>query len=191
MTMAAVWTVMVAASILCAAATGRAEAVSVAAMEGAKTAVELCTSISGAVCLWSGVMEVMNSCGLSDALATMLRPIIRRIFPASASDRETMNALCANVSANVLGLGNAATPLGIKAAAAMKRLGGQTAEEISRLVVMNTASVQLLPTTIAAVRAAEGAQSAFDILPAVWISSLGSVAAGLICERLMSKRARK
>jgi len=142
-------------------------------------------SIGGMLCLWSGVLEVMSRSGASDGLSRLLRPVLRRLFPRASRDRETLNALSANVSANLLGLGNAATPMGVKAAAGIVRLGEPAAGELGRLVVLNTASVQLLPTTIAAVRAAAGAASAFDILPAVWISSLASVTAGLLCQRLL------
>jgi spore maturation protein A len=103
-----------------------------------------------------------------------------------------MEALSQNVSANMLGLGNAATPAGIKAAKGMLRQseGEGASDELCRLVVMNTASVQLLPATVAAVRAAAGAANAFDILPAVWISSIVSVSVGLLCTKLFERFSR-
>lgn len=193
MAMGIIWTVMVTVSVIYGAATGRADAVGNAAMEGAAAAVTLCISIGGMICLWSGVIEVMNRSGLSSSLSRLLRPVLGRLFPGAAKDRSVMNALASNVSANLLGLGNAATPAGIKAAEGMMRQsGGRTAsDELCLLVVMNTASIQLLPTTIATVRAAAGAESAFDILPAVWISSVASVTAGIICAKIMSFLSRK
>lgn len=192
MAMGIIWTVMVAASVLYGALNGRAEAVGAAAMEGAAAAVTLCLSIGGMICLWSGVMEVMRRSGLSAKLSRLLRPLLGRLFPTARRDQETMEALSNNVSANLLGLGNAATPAGLKAATRMLELsGGRVAtDELCLLVVMNTASVQLLPTTIATVRAAAGAQSAFDILPAVWISSLASVTAGILCAKLLARLSR-
>jgi spore maturation protein A len=186
--MGIIWTIMVASSVLYGALTGRAEAVGAAAMDGAAAAVTLCLSIGGMICLWSGVMEVMSRSGLSAKLSRLLRPLLGRLFPTARRDRETMEALSSNVSANLLGLGNAATPAGLKAATRMLALsGGKVAtDELCLLVVMNTASVQLLPTTIATVRAAAGAQSAFDILPAVWISSLASVTAGILCAKFLA-----
>ena len=163
---------------------GRLAAVSAAAMEGAGAAVELCLSMAGAICLWSGVMTLMDRCGLSQKLAGLLRPVLRRILPRASRDSETMAALSANVSANLLGLGNAATPLGIRAATRMAAgCGGVASDELCRLVVLNTASIQLLPTTVAAVRGAYGCAAPFDILPAVWLSSLLSVTAGLLAAR--------
>ncbi len=165
-------------------ATGRLAEVSAAAMTGAGAAAELCVSMAGAICLWSGVMTLMDRCGLSAKLARLLRPVLRRILPEACRDKETAAALSANVSANLLGLGNAATPLGIRAATRMARgLNGTASDELCRLVVLNTASIQLLPTTVAAVRGAHGCAAPFDILPAVWLSSLLSVTAGLLAAR--------
>ncbi len=164
--------------------TGQLSAVSSAAMAGAQAAVELCLSMAGAICLWSGVMTLMDRCGLSRKLARLLRPVLRRLLPRASRDSETLAAVSANVSANLLGLGNAATPLGIRAATRMAEgCGGVASDELCRLVVLNTASIQLLPTTVAAVRSAHGCAAPFDILPAVWLSSALSVAAGLLAAR--------
>ena len=171
-------------SLLFGCATGQLSAVSAAALTGAQSAVELCLSMAGAICLWSGVMTLMDRCGLSGKLAGLLRPLLRRILPNASRDSETLAALSANVSANLLGLGNAATPLGIRAATRMAQgCGGVASDELCRLVVLNTASIQLLPTTVAAVRSAHGCAAPFDILPAVWLSSVLSVSAGLLAAR--------
>ena len=117
------------------------------------------------------------------------RPVLRRLFPHAARDVQALDALSMNVSANLLGLGNAATPAGVRAAQAMAReLRGDTAsDELCLLVVLNTASIQLLPVTIAAVREAAGAAVPFDILPAVWVSSLCSVTAGLLAGKGLAR----
>ncbi len=186
-----IWTAMVAAALLFGAANGKAAAVSAAAMEGALSAVQLCLRIGGMICLWSGVMELMRASGISQGLSALLMPFLSRLFPYSARDEETRSALAENLSSNLLGLGNAATPAGIRAVHGMRRLqdGNAASNEMCRLVVLNTASVQLIPTTIAAVRAAAGASNAFDILPAVWISSVFSVTVGLVAERLLRGKA--
>ena len=171
-------------SLLFGCATGQLSAVSAAALTGTQSAVELCLSMAGAICLWSGVMTLMDRCGLSEKLAALLRPLLRRILPNASRDSETLAALSANVSANLLGLGNAATPLGIRAATRMAQgCNGVASDELCRLVVLNTASIQLLPTTVAAVRSAHGCAAPFDILPAVWLSSVLSVSAGLLAAR--------
>ena len=131
-------------------------------------------------------MEIMSACGLSASLARAFRPLLRRLLPNACRDEETLAAISANVSANLLGLGNAATPLGIRAAQRMARgCGGVASDELCLLVVLNTASIQLLPTTVAAVRSAHGCAAPFDILPAVWLSSVLSVSAGLLAARVL------
>lgn len=188
MTMAVVWTGMVVVSVLCGLVTGRGDQVACAAVEGAGSAVELCLSIGGMLCLWMGVMEVMRRSGLADRLSRLLSPVLRRLFPQAARDRDTMDCICANVSANLLGLGNAATPLGIQAAQRMSRgASGQASDEMCMLVVCNTASIQLIPTTVATVRAAAGSQTPFDILPAVWLASSLSVVVGILACKLMAR----
>lgn len=191
MAMAVVWVVMVAASLVCGITGGNMAEVSAAALEGAKAAVELCISLAGVLCLWSGFMELLKQCGLEKKLAALFRPLLRRLLPGASRDPETMAAVSGNLSANLLGLGNAATPLGIRAARRMA-LGaqGRASNELCRLVVLNTASVQLLPTTVAAVRSGCGAAAPFDILPAVWISSVLSVSVGLLAARLLERVVR-
>ena len=187
MAMGLVWTLMVTAALVCGAVQGMLPAVTAAAMKGASAAVELTLSMAGALCLWSGVMTVMERGGLTRGLARLFRPLLRRILPRASRDADTLAAVSANVSANLLGLGNAATPLGIRAAQRMATgCGGTASDELCLLVVLNTASIQLLPVTIAAVREAAGAAVPFDILPAVWLTSLLSVLAGLLAAKLFA-----
>ena len=190
MAMAWIWTGMVMLSLVFGILSGNLDEVANAAMAGAQSAIDLSVSMAGMLCLWSGIMEVMNVCGLSRGLARAFRPLLRQLLPEASRDEETLAAVSANVSANLLGLGNAATPLGIRAARRMARGGGGVASD-ELLVVLNTASIQLLPTTIASVRAAAGCRTPFDILPAVWFASVLSVAAGLLTARLLSCRGRR
>ena len=184
MAMTVIWTGMTAISLLCALAFGRGEALAAAALDGAAQAIQLGLSMAGVLCLWMGVMEVMRQAGLAEKLARLLHPVLRRLFPDFSRDQGVMDTIAANVSANLLGLGNAATPLGIRAATRMAQgCNGVASDELCRLVVLNTASIQLLPTTVAAVRSAHGCAAPFDILPAVWLSSVLSVSAGLLAAR--------
>ena len=191
MAMAWVWTGMVVLSLVFGLLTGSLDAVANAALEGARSAIDLSISMAGILCLWSGVMEIMSACGLSASLARAFRPLLRRLLPNACRDQETLAAISANVSANLLGLGNAATPLGIRAARRMARgCDGVASDELCLLVVLNTASIQLLPATIASVRAAAGCRTPFDILPAVWLASVLSVTVGLLTARLLSRRGK-
>ena len=167
--------------------TGASEAAGKALLEGAQAALPFVISIAGGICLWSGVLELLERCGASAALARRLRPPLRRLFPRASEEEEILSALTENLSANLLGLGSAATPAGIRAARGMAALGERGEDELCLLVVLNTASLQLLPTGIATVRAAAGAAAPFDILPAVWLSSCAALTVGLLTALLLQK----
>ncbi len=185
-----VWTLTLLTAAAFALLTGNGAAVAAAAAEGMSAAVRLTLTMGGGVMFYSAVMEVMDGAGLTASLSRGLRPVLEALFPSSRKDRALSEALSCNVCANLLGLGNAATPAGIRAAVRLRELsGGETAsDELCRLVVLNTASVQLLPATVAALRAGLGAANPFDILPAVWLTSACSVAVGLLCERWFARR---
>ena len=168
--------------------TGSVSAVSAGAMEGAGAAITLALKIAGPICLWCGVGELMGRSGLRDILGKLLSPLLGRLYPKLKTDRDGFSALSANVTANLLGLGNAATPMGIAACKAMGDGSGRATNEQCRLIVMNTASIQLLPTTVAAIRAGLGCENPMDILPAVLLTSLCSVSAGLLACFLLEKR---
>lgn len=188
MTMTIIWTGMVTLSVLCGIATGQWAQVAAAAVEGTQAAVELCLSIAGMLCLWTGVMEVMRRSGLAEGLSRLLRPVLKRLYPSVSRDKEIMDSISANVSANLLGLGNAATPLGLEAARRMSRKSpGVASDALCMLVVCNTASIQLIPTTVATVRAAAGSQTPFDILPATWLASVLSVGVGVVACKLCAR----
>lgn len=187
--MSRIWTSLIILSLICSVLTGRINRLSVSVIDGAKAGVDLCLSIGGMVLLWCGVMEVMKRSGLTDLLSRVLEPVIGLLFPAAKKSRAVTGDLSANVSANLLGLGNAATPAGLRAAQGLQRLGDKpyATDELCMLVVINTASLQLIPTTIAAVRASCGAQSPYDIMPAVWFASAISQACGILAAVLFSK----
>lgn len=188
MAMAVLWTAMVSISVLCAAATGRLEALSAAALSGAAAAVELSIAMAGAVCLWCGVLEVLRRGGALEGLSRLMRPVLGLLYPEFRNDRRVMEPLTANVAANLLGVGNAATPMGIRAAAAMARnLGGVASDSLCMLVVINSSSLQIIPATVAAARAAAGSAAPFEILPAVWLASAVSVAAGIVAARFFAR----
>ncbi len=188
MAMAVIWTGMAGLSVLFGAGTGKLSGLGQAGLEGAQSAVQLCLSMAGVLCLWSGAAEVMRRSGMLQGLSRLLRPVLRRLYPAFSGDEKTMEAISANVSANLLGLGNAATPLGMQAAERMARATpGWASDSLCMLVVCNTASIQLIPATVAAVRGAAGCRTPFDILPAVWLASAVSVTVGILTVKLFSR----
>ena len=189
MIMSYLWTGMVVVSLLVSLLNGTGANLSSAILEGASSAITLGLSIVGPLCLWSGLAVVMENSGISSFLARVMSPVLQRLFPRSYADSKAANLISANVSANLLGLGNAATPLGIAATRRMKELSSTSYanDELCLLIVMNTASIQLIPTTVAAVRSSLGAASPFDILPAVWLTSLCSVGAGIMAAKILRR----
>lgn len=187
------WTVIICISILFSCANGSVAELSAAFADSTAEAVRLIIDTGGMICLWCGVMELMRECGLAEALSRQLKPVLKLLFPKSSRNPDVLQSLSANVSANLLGLGNAATPMGVRTAQGMAGLSsdGTASDELCRLVVINTASIQLIPTTAAAIRAANGAEAAFDILPAVWISSAFSVAVGITASYIFARVSKR
>ena len=187
MAMGYFYTGMLFLALVAAIVNGQLPALSSAALEGARSAVTLGISLAGPICLWSGVCETMRRSGLSEKLADYSAPILRKLFPKAFRDPETAGFLSGNVIANLLGLGNAATPLGLKAAQRMAEGREEASDELCRFIVLNTASIQLLPTTVASIRAGLGSENPFDILPAVWLSSFLALFVGLLAALLLQR----
>ncbi len=189
MVMGYIWFGFLLVSFVFALLGGNTAALSAAVANGAQAGVTLTLSLAGSVCLWSGVGKLMQQLGVTRVLTRLLSAPLFCLFPEARSDAALADALSANVCANLLGLGNAATPMGIRAAT---RLTDPARPEVAtdalcRLVVLNTASIQLIPTNVAAVRASLGCASPFDILPAVWLSSFLAAGGGLLAAVLLGK----
>lgn len=189
MVMSWVYTGILTISLFFAIITGTGSELAAAVPAGAQSGISLAISISGSICLWTGVGALMERNGMTDKLSTLLSPFLKRVFPSTKKDPALAKDLSANICVNFLGLGNAATPMGIKA---VKRLKSQrdptvATDEMCRLIVLNTASIQLIPANVAAIRTSLGCSAPFDILPAVWVTSLCSAGVGVTAAWLMSK----
>ncbi|MBQ7415878.1 MAG: spore maturation protein A [Oscillospiraceae bacterium] len=187
-----IWTLIVFLSILFSVFTGKINEVSAATAHGAQAGVTAAIGIAGSICLWSGVGNLMDKTGLTGLLAKLLRPLLNLLFPGTKKDPQLRKDLSANICANILGLGNAATPMGIKAVKGMRlpHRPHMATDEMCRLIVLNTASIQLIPANVAAVRASLGCAAPFDILPAVWLTSITSATVGLTAAWCMGKLCR-
>ena len=170
-----------AVSCICAYFTGQGSALSAAVPEGAQAGITLAVSMAGSMVLWTGVGKLMEKTGITALLSKLFSPLLNRIFPAAKSDGQLAGTICANFCANLLGLGNAATPMGMQAVQLLAKHArpGIASDQMCRLVVLNTASIQLIPATVAAIRTSLGCATPFDILPAVWITSFTSAALGI------------
>lgn len=193
MVMSWIFTGIITISILTALALGHGSQLAAAVPQGAQAGVTLAISMAGSICLWTGVGKLMEKAGFTAFLSRLFKPILVRIFPSTEKDTALANNLSANICANFLGLGNAATPMGILAAQrlAANAKDGTATHELCRLIVLNTASIQLIPATVTAVRVSLGCSTPFDILPAVWVTSLCSVGIGLCAAWCFGKIWRK
>ena len=188
MVMSWIFGILLLLSLVSAALTGRGSQLAAAVPQGAQAGVNLAISMAGSICLWTGIGKLMERLGATAFLSKLLRPLMNRLFPGTKKDPQLAGDLSGNICANLLGLGNAATPMGLQAVKRMRREdSGIATDEMCRLIVLNTASIQLIPANVAAIRASLGCGTPFDILPAVWLTSLCSAAAGLLAAWVLGK----
>jgi len=185
-----IWAGLIVLSVICAAVTGRMPQLSAGIMSGTAGAVELVITMMGMMCAWTGLMKIADAGGITLMLSKLFDPLMRRIFPNLKKGSPAEKAICMNVTANLLGLGNAATPLGIAAMKEMAKLNPtQTADNsMVMFVVINSASIQLIPTFMGTLRAQYGSPAPFDILPAVWLTSVCALAVGVTAAKLLEGR---
>ena len=189
MVMSWIWTGILCISLIFGVLDGRGNELASAIMSGSQAGVTLAISMGGAICLWTGVGKLMEHSGITSFLSRCLQPFLHRVFPDTRKNKALAGSLSANIYANFLGLGNAATPMGIQAVKQMRdpKTPSRATDQMCRLIVLNTASIQLIPSTVAAVRASLGCATPFDILTAVWITSLCSAGLGLMAAILFGK----
>ena len=181
-------------AIVFGAITGKTAEVSAAALEGSGRAVEISLKLLGSLCFWSGVSKVAEESGLVEKFRKFLKPALLLVFPSLKNEEKALGAISMNVAANLFGLGNAATPLGIIAMKELHKISGFSSaatKEMVCFVVMNTASLQFLPTTVAAIRLANGAENPMDILPAVWFVSACSLMLGIFATKIFYPKGEK
>lgn len=181
---------MILLSVIIGALSGRLPEVSGAAIGSSLKAVELMLKLAGGICMWSGIMRIAEKSGLTKTLSRAFSPVLRLLFPGLGIHSAAAGAITMNMAANLMGLGNAATPLGITAMKELQRTAREKTTATNYMVtfvVLNTASLQLIPATTAMLRMNAGAAHPLDILPSVWISSVVSVVVGVGCALLLKK----
>lgn len=188
-----IWCGMIVLSFAAAIFTGRIETLTAGAIEGAASAVETCIGLLGSMCLWTGIAKVAENSGLINIFARLLKPVTKVIFPKLRQDSAAMRAIVMNMVANLLGMGNAATPLGI---AAMRELNRENkhrsvaSNEMCMFVVINTASIQLIPSTVISLRQMYGSTDPSGIIVPVWICSICAVIVGVTAAKIFQRRVK-
>lgn len=186
-----IWFFMIVVSYIFSFFAGTTDAVTKSIFDGSESAVSLVISLLGMMCLWTGLLEIAQESKLTLKIQKLLFPVIHWLFPAIKKDSEVAGAISMSMTANLLGLSNAATPLGL---AAMERLEARNFEkstasdEMCMFVVINTASITLIPTTLLTIRTTFSSNAPFEILVPVWIVSVMALLSGIICAKLSAGR---
>lgn len=185
---------MIIISIIFASFNGRLDQTVSAAFMGAENAVSAIISMAGVFCFWSGILKIAEKSGFSKILSKIISPVLGFIFPKLKKNGEAFSHITMNVVANLMGMGNAATPAGIDAMCELDKLNGYSphaSDEMCLLVVMNTASIQLLPTTILSLRSAAGSQNPAGVIIPIWIASAVSLISAVCMMKLIIRWGKK
>lgn len=183
-----IWCAMIIFSLIVAAVNGSLDATVNAAFEGAKASVETVLSFAGVMCFWTGMLKIAEKSGMAEKIEKLLNPLIKRLFPSAPTDAKKYISM--NMTANILGMGNAATPMGIKAMTELDKSNPtplRASDDMCMLIVLNTTSFQLIPTTIIALRTAAASTNPMSVIAPIWITSLCSIAAAVTAVKVMTK----
>ena len=185
-----IWFVMIFLGLIVGIFTGNGEGISNAIIGSIDSTVSFIIGLVGLMCFWCGVMKVAEKSGFTEKLAKLMKPILKLIFKESAKDEKSLGAIVMNITANMMGLGNAATPFGIKAMEEMDRLNnekGRASNDMALFLVLNAACIQLVPSTVLSIRAAAGSTNpGVIILPAI-ISTGTAAIVGVICCKILQR----
>lgn len=189
-----IWSGMIIISLIFAGINGRLDQTISAAFSGAEGAVSAVAAMAGVFCFWSGLLNVAQTGGFSEVIAKIINPVLKIVFPRLKRDGRALSAITMNVAANLMGMGNAATPAGIEAMCELDKLNGNSpyaSDEMCMLVVINTASIQLIPTTIISLRAAAGSQNPAGVIIPIWISSAVSLISAVCVMKFIIWRGKR
>lgn len=186
-----IWAGIMVISIVCGLSTGKIAPLSNSVLSGANDAVNLIISIAGMMAFWTGIMKIAEKSGVTEHLAKLFTPIIKFLFPGSSSNKKAVRAICMNITANLLGLGNAATPFGIKAVKELQTCNplkrNTASNDMAMFVIINTASLQLVPTFLCTLRQKYGCPNPLDIVPYLWVISICALIVGITCAKFFEK----
>lgn len=187
-----IWAILVLIAIVFSIITGKGSEIGGALLNSGEESINLLLTLAGTISLWSGVMAIADKSGITKALSTLFSPILKLLFSDYKNDDKVMDAVSTNITANLIGLGNAATPAGLKAISSMYTGENKINNSMATFIVMNTSSIQLVPTTIVALRLAKGSTAPMEIAPCIWISSICALFVGIasakICGVITAKR---
>lgn len=185
------WPIFLIVSFIYAIATGNIDEVNKSIFDSVESAVELSITFLGTICLWNGIMKILQSTTLMERLTIFLNPVIRFLFPDLKKNKKANQEISMNIIANILGLGNAATPIGIKAMKTMQndnKKKDTLSNPMTMFIVINTASMQLIPTTVIAIRTSLGSENPSSIIIPVWIATICAAVVGIFVTKILMKK---
>ena len=189
-----IWSVFIILSFSYAIFSGNLEQLNNSIFGSTADAVNLCISLLGTICLWNGIMQVASKTTILQKLTRFLKPVIRFLFPEIQGNSIVYQEIAMNMVANILGLGNAATPLGLKAMKSMQKENPQKdtlTNSMATFIILNTASIQIIPTTVIAIRSSLGSENPTSIVFPVWIATVCAAVAGITATKLFIKFSKK
>jgi len=184
-----IWSAILLIGLFVGFLTGNINEVNKAILDSCKSAVNICITLTGVLCLWTGIVEIANKSGLIKLVASLIRPLTKLLFPGVPKEHPAMTSIIMNISANFLGLGNAATPLGIKAMNDLQTLNKKketATDDMCMFLVINSASLQLIPATIIALRQAAGSLNPSAVIVPIWITSSICFISGIILVKVFA-----
>lgn len=189
-----IWFGMIIISIIISFFNGNLDTVTKAIIDSSKSAIEMSIELLGIMCMWLGIMKIAEKAGMIEKISSMVRPLTSIIFSKVPSNHPAMGSMIMNIVANLMGLGNAATPLGLKAIGELQRLNPKkdtATDSMCMFLIINTCSIQLIPATLIAIRSAAGSQNPTSVITSIWISSFCAASIGIILAKIMEYKERK
>ncbi len=185
-----IWPIMLVISIIYSILIGNVDSINNAIFESTKKTVELTLTLLGTICLWNGIVEIAGKTKLMNILTKMLSPLVKFLFPESKNDKKIKNDISMNIVANMLGIGNAATPLGLRVMQGMQNKNkdkNRLTDDMATFIILNTSSIQIIPTTVIAIRMSLGSSEPTKIIFAVWFSTICAAIVGITVTKLCIK----
>ena len=189
-----IWPIFIIISYMYAIFSGNIEKINNSVFDSAKSAIDLTITFFGTVCLWNGIMQIAKETTLMEKITKILQPIMKFLFPKIKKDSTANQEMSMNIVANILGLGNAATPLGLKAMKTLQKENNKKdtlSDTMMMFIILNTASLQIIPTTVIAIRSSLGAKEPTEVIVPVWIATICAAIAGVIAAKILIKKVKK
>ena len=186
-----IWPLFLIISFVYAIFNGRLEQVNTSVFEGTKSAVELCITLLGTMCLWNGIMKIACKTSIVKKLTKVFTPIMKKLFPDIKRQDKVHEEISMNIIANIMGLGNAATPLGLKAMKSMQKVNNdkkRLSNSMAIFIVLNTASIQIIPTTVIAIRSSLGSNNPTAMIVPIWIATICAATAAVCSAKILMKK---